>query len=104
MELISSAAALLSVSLSLARLGSQLHAAVACGDVAERISRRNKLLSAACAMASLSCSSLSGIDIWMTCSSLLNVSAALVSLRPRWISFRFRATQRAANGQRSRNE
>jgi hypothetical protein len=82
MEVMSSAAAVLSVSLSLARAGSQLHAAFARGDAVARISKRTRLLGAACAVAGLSCRSLSGIDTWIACASLLNAAASLIALVP----------------------
>lgn len=80
MEFLAGAAALLTVSLSVARMGSQLQATVARGDAAMGISRRNRLLSAACATAGLSCSWLSGIEGWIACASLLNAATSLIAL------------------------
>jgi hypothetical protein len=82
MEFVTSAAALLSVSLSLARTGSQLHAALGRGDAVARISKQTKLLSAACAVAGLSCRSLSGVDTWLACAGLLNAAASIIALMP----------------------
>jgi hypothetical protein len=104
MELATSAAAVLSLTLSLARTGSQLHAILATGDVVAQISRRNRVLSAGCAIAGLSCRSLCGVETWLACASLLNAAASVIALCPHPIACERRRARQAANTKEANHE
>lgn len=101
---LASMAGVLSFSLSAARAAVQVGAVLLTGTTVSLLSRHSRLLGAACAVASLSCRAVPGIESWVACTALLNATSSLIALVPHVSSWRAALLSRPAPERRAHEE